>query len=205
MKISLFIICTLILAGCSSLKETTYNQAPVLLVQYPFPSIPASICSPDFMLVADLFIAADGSVSDVKLQNTSGSKQWDEIAITTIRTWKYSPLKIDYKPATCWVHQKMRVKMQEPVLFSLAGILCSSSEQADSAYKHLINGKSMTEVAKDYSALPVQGDQYEIGEVDIYQYPDFIRLKLLNLSEGEYTRPLKYDDSYVIFQCLKKM
>ena len=205
MKLSAFLLCLLFLSGCSSVQQTANNRAPVLLVQHPFPAIPASLCKPDYLLVADLLIMEDGSVSEVNLMNSSGSKEWDEMAVSTIKTWKYSPLKINDKPTSCWVHQKMRVSIAEPVIYSLAAAVCSSFEQADSIYKHLINGRNFRDVAKDFSALPAQGDQYELGDVDIYQYPDFIRHNLLNLNEGEFTKPLKYDDSYIIFQRMKKM
>jgi hypothetical protein len=205
MRLSAIIICLGILSGCSSVQQITNNHAPVLLVQYPFPAIPASICNSDYLLVADMLILKDGSVSDVKLMNTGVSKEWDAIAVSTIKTWKYSPLKMDDKPTSCWVHQKMKIRIAEPLIFSLAAVLCSTSEQADSVYIYLINGRNFKEIAKDFSALPVQGDLFELGDVDIYQYPDFIRYKLLNLSEGEYTKPLKFDDSYIIFQRVKKM
>ncbi len=205
MKLSVIIVCLLILSGCSSVQQISNNHAPVLLVQHPFPAIPASICRPDYLLVADLLILADGSVSEVKLMNTSGNKEWDAIAASTIKTWQYSPLKIDDKPTSCWVHQKMRVRIEEPMIFSLAAVLCPTSEQADSVYRHLISGRSFKDIAKDFSVLPAQGDQYELGDVDIYQYPDFIRLHLVNLNEGEFTKPLKYDDSYIIFKRVKKI
>jgi hypothetical protein len=205
MKLSVIIICLGILSGCSSVQQSTNNQAPVLIVQYPFPFIPASICKPNYLLVADLLIMEDGSVSEVKLQNSSSSKEWDAIAISTIKTWKYTPLKIGDKPVSCWVHQKMKVSIAEPVIYFLAAILCSTSDQADSIYRYLMDGYNFKEAAKDFSALPIQGDNYELGEVDIYQYPEFIRHNIMNLSEGEFTRPLKYDDSYIIFQRVKKM
>jgi len=205
MKISVIIICLGILSGCSSIQQATDNHAPVLLVQYPFPAIPASICKPDYLLVADILVSEDGSVSDVKILNTSGIREWDEIAANTIKSWKYSPLKIEDKTYRCWVHQKMRVSIAQPVMLSLAAVLCSSYAQADSLYKHLINGYNFKEAAKDFDAVPAQGDQYELGDVDVYQYPDFIRHNLLNLSEGEFTKPLKYDDSYIIFQRIKKI
>ena len=206
MKLSVIIIfCLGLFSGCSSVQQIANNHAPVLLIQHPFPAVPSSVCKPNFYLVADILILEDGSVSDVKLMNRSGNKEWDDIAVSTIKTWKYSPLKIDDKPTSCWVHQKMRVSVAEPIIFSLAAIMCSSFEQADSVYHHLISGLNFIEVAKDHTIQPIEGDKYEIGDVDIYQYPDYIRLSLMNLNEGEYTKPIKYDDSYVIFKLIKRL
>ena len=205
MRLAVIILCLGILSGCSSVQQTANNHAPVLLVQYPFPSIPASIIKDDYLLIADLLILEDGSVSDVKLTNKSGSKEWDALAVATIKTWKYSPLKIEDKPTSCWVHQKMRVSIAEPVMYSLAAILCTSSEQADSVYRHLVKGREIADVAKDFSAMPMTGNQYELGDIDIYQYPEFIRQNLRSLSEGEYTKPIKYDETYIIFKRIKKL
>jgi TonB family protein len=200
MKPSVILICLLFLSGCSSIQQTTNNHAPVLLVQHPFPSIPLSVSQPDVLLAADILIREDGSVADVKLRRGSGIKEWDAIAIATIRTWEYSPMRVNNNPVACWVNQKMRIRIAEPVLYSLSALLFPSYEIADSFYTYLTEGRKFEEVANSVSQFPALGKYIDIGKVDIHQYSEFIRTSLTNLSEGEFTKPIKYDDHYIIFK-----
>ena len=202
MKLLIILLILGIFAGCSSVNQTITSRAPVLLVQYPIPPIPASMSKPDYILIADILVMGDGSVSEVKLN--SGDKEWDTIAESTIKNWKYSPRIVNNKAIACWVHQKMKIKIAEPLMFPLAAVVCTTSEQADSVYVHLTNGINLKEAAKEFSALPVQGDNFELGEINIFQYPENIWSSLSHLSEGEFTKPLQYDDMYIIFQRIKK-
>jgi hypothetical protein len=205
MKLSVLLICLGFLSGCYSIQQTTNNHAPVLLVQHPFPYVPISIYRPDCFLTTDIFILEDGSVSDVKLQTNSGYKEWDSVVVATIMTWEYSPMKVGDKPVSCWVHQKMRVKIDDPVIYSLSALLFPSYEVADSVYNDLVVGRKFEEIAQSISLLPMLGKHIEIGEVDIHQYSESIRSNLVSLSEGEFTRPIKYDDHYIIFKRDKKL
>jgi len=200
MKPYIILICLVILTGCSSVKQTTINHAPVLLVQHPFPSVPLSLSQPDIMLSAEILIREDGSVTDVRMLRGSGIKEWDSIAAATIRTWEYSPMRADNKPVSCWVHQKMRVRIAEPILYSLSALLFPSYEIADSFYTNLAEGRKFEEIANSVTHSPSLGQYIDIGKVDIYQYSDFIRNSLTNLSEGDFTKPIKYDDHYIIFK-----
>ena len=200
MKPSVILICLVILSGCSSIQQTTNYHAPVLLVQHPFPSVPLSLYKQNVLLSADILIREDGSVADVKLQRGSGIKEWDSIAVTTIRTWEYSPMRVNNNPAACWVTQKMRVRIAEPVFYSLSALLFPSYEIADSFYNNLVEGRKFEEIANSVSQFPALGKYIDIGKVDIHQYSEFIRTSLTNLSEGEFTKPIKYDDHYIIFK-----
>ena len=196
----IILISLLILSGCSPIQQTTNNHAPVLLVQHPFPSIPLSISRPDALLAADILIREDGTVSNVILRKGSGIKEWDSIAVETIRTWEYSPMRVNNNPVACWVNQKMRVRLAEPVLYSLSALLFPSYEIADSVYNTLVEGRKFTEIANSVSQSPALGKYIELGEVNIYQYSQFIRNSITNLSKGKFTKPIKYDDHYIIFE-----
>ena len=200
MKPSVILIYLAFLSGCSSIQQTTNNHVPVLLVQYPFPSVPLSLAKPDVLLAADILISEDGSVTDVILGTGSGIKAWDSIAIETIHTWEYSPMRVNNNPVACWVHQKMRIRIAAPKLYSLSALLFPSYEIADSFYTYLVEGRKFEEIANSVSLFPTLGKYIDIGEVDIYQYSEFIRNSLTNLSEGEFTKPIKYDDHYIIFK-----
>jgi TonB family protein len=200
MKPSVILICLMILSGCSSNQQTINNHAPVLLIQHPFPSIPLTLSSPDHFLTADILISENGSVLNVIMRRGSGIKEWDSLAIETIRTWEYTPMRMNGIPVSCWVHQKMKVRVADPILYSLSALLLPSYRIADSIYNHLIEGLKFEEVANSISQYPALGKYIDMGEVNINQYSDFIRNNLTNLSEGEFTKPIKYDDHYIIFK-----
>jgi hypothetical protein len=202
MKPSIILICLVILSGCSSIQQTTNNHPPVLLVQHPFPSVPLSVTQPDLLLTADIYILEDGFVGEVILRTSSGYKVWDSLAVETIRTWEYAPMRVNNNPVSCWVHQKMRVRIAEPILYSLSALLFPSYEIADSFYNNLVDGRKFEEIANSISQFPTLGKYIDIGKVDIYQYSEFIRNSLTNLSVGEFTKPIKYDDHYIIFKRL---
>jgi hypothetical protein len=109
-------------------------------------------------------------------------------------------MHVNNNPVACWVNQKMRVRIAEPVLYSLSALLFPSYEIADSFYNYLTEGRKFEEVANSVSQFPALGKYIDIGKVDIHQYSDFIRTSLTNLSEGEFTKPIKYDDHYIIFK-----
>jgi hypothetical protein len=200
MKPSVILICLVILSGCSSTQQTTNKHAPVLLVQHPFPSVPLALSKPEFLLEADIHILEDGSIGEVMLQNGSGFMEWDSLAIKTIRTWEYIPMRVNNIPIACWVHQRLTVIIAKPLLYSLSALLFPSYEIADSFYNDLYQGRKFEEIANSVSLIPRLGKYIDIGEVDIYQYSEFIRSSLTNLSVGEFTKPIKYDDHYIIFK-----
>jgi hypothetical protein len=109
-------------------------------------------------------------------------------------------MNVDDKPVSCWVTQKMRVRIAEPVFYSLSAILFPSYEIADSIYNSLIEGSKFEEIANSVSTYPLLGKYLDLGKVDIYQYSEFIRNNLTNLSKGDFTKPIKYDDHYIIFE-----
>jgi hypothetical protein len=109
-------------------------------------------------------------------------------------------MQVNNNPVACWVHQKMRIRIAEPIIYSLSALLFPSYEIADSFYTYLVEGRKFEEIANSVSLFPTLGKYIDIGKVDIYQYSEFIRNSLTNLSEGEFTKPIKYDDHYIIFR-----
>lgn len=56
----------------------------------------------------NLFIAADGSVAEVKLVSSSGSTRLDDAAIKHAqRNWRFSPCTEGDKPIACWFQTKL--------------------------------------------------------------------------------------------------
>ena len=52
----------------------------------------------------DVHVGPDGSVLDVKLKRSSGSRLLDRTAIDTVKKWRFTPATVDGKPVAAWYH-----------------------------------------------------------------------------------------------------
>ena len=50
----------------------------------------------------DIHVGADGSVLEVRLRKSSGSKLLDRTAIDTVKKWRFRPATVDGKPVPEW-------------------------------------------------------------------------------------------------------
>jgi protein TonB len=109
-KIALSIACTgFFLVGSTSgafagplLKVGTTESSKyedAMAVDCPRPEIPAELHEQCFKscCIARFLIKADGK-SSVKLISSSGSEEVDDIAIDTLRRWRFKPALLDGKP-----------------------------------------------------------------------------------------------------------
>jgi parvulin-like peptidyl-prolyl isomerase len=87
---------------------------------------------------------------------------------------------------------------------NLAEILCTTPEEADSVYEAIEQGNDFGELAMRYSVDPSREMKGILGEVNINMYPENIYKSLGKLTVNACTKPIKYDDLYVIFKRLKK-
>jgi len=204
MKYIAALLCSIILIGCfSSQIENSGIIKPVLIYQFPLPSIPHSISESQLILNLNLFIMEDGSVSEVNIKNNDLDKDWAAQAKVSIMKWKYSPAMYNNKPIKIWINQKTIVNIVESVFYKLAEIQLDSLTTAQKVYNLLKEKKDFEDLARSYSTAPSGKMGGIIGSVDIMRYPLNIRKEILKLSYYEYTTPLKYDYKYVIFMLLK--
>lgn len=202
MKALIFLFSLGIFAGCCTTRP--YSDAitpPQLLEINQLPSVPETIYSPNFVINAEMLVGENGSVSNVKLLNSSGDKEWDSLAVASIERWKFSPARLHDKPIKLLIRRKIKVKFANPVYMNLSEILCRTFDYADSAYQALKNGDDFGKVAERYSiesSNKMKGGS--LGKVDIYRYPEEIQSQLLGLSENEFTEPISYGENYIIFK-----
>ncbi len=52
----------------------------------------------------DVHVDADGTVSDVRLKQSSGSDTLDRTAVDTVRKWRFKPATVDGRPVSEWYH-----------------------------------------------------------------------------------------------------
>jgi len=89
--------------------SSRYEDA--MAVECPQPEIPAELAAECFKssCVARFRIKNDGKYS-VILVSTSGSEQVDEVALSTLRRWRFKPAMLDGKPVDST--RKIRVEFE---------------------------------------------------------------------------------------------
>jgi len=204
MKIILWCLCTACFIGCFPIQQISESDAPQLLFQSPLPALPTSIEKLPSEISLAVFVLENGTVEQVRFSKSSGSNEWDSLAVSAIKQWRFSPARLNSKPFSTWYHLRAPLHYASPLLFSLAEILCVTKEIADSIYEALDQGKEFSKLAKQYSIDTSRDNHGIIGEVDVYCYPENIRSTLKGLDIEDYTKPLLYGNHYVIFKRIKK-
>lgn len=203
MKHLVFILCLGCFIGCSSTQQTTDDSFPKLLTRTPLPVIPSTVIQPYFELDMVLFILEDGTVANIRLRRASGDAAWDSLAVASIKQWRFTAARFENRSVSTWFRLKLTVKYANPIYLPLAEILCNREEDADSVYAALERGEDFGELAMKYSAAPSRLMRGLLGEVDINLYAENIFKAIHQLSVGEFTKPLKFGEQFVIFKRLQ--
>ena len=204
MKHLVFILCLGCFIGCSSTHQTADDSYPQILTRTPLPVVPTSISQPYFEMDMVLFILEDGSVGNVKLRRASGDSAWDSLAVASIRQWHFIPARFESRIISTWFRLKLTIRYANPIYLPLAEILCNTKQDADSVYQQLLRGEDFGELAMRYSVAPSRLMRGMLGEVDINLYSENIFKAIQQLSVGEFTKPLKFGEQFVIFKRLQK-
>ena len=204
MKIVLWCLCTTCFIGCLPIPQTEKPDTPQLIFQSPLPVLPGTIQKLPSEISLALFILEDGTVNQLRFSKSSGSIEWDSLAALTIMQWRFSPARLNNKPYRTWFHLRARLHYANPLVLSLAEILCARKEQADSIYEALNHGDEFSVLVRRYSIDTSRENWGIIGEVNVYCYPEHIRRTLARLDVEEYTKPLFYGNQYIIFKRMKK-
>ncbi len=206
MKKLTFLICMVLLAGCSSIQtERSLISEPELLKQVTLPLITQNIYHQDIDLVSDILVEEDGSVERASFVKGSGDKNWDALALASILKWKFSPATYNGKPVKLLIRRKIRIQLAEPEMMNLAEIVFVNLKQADSAYEALMAGSGFNEIVSRYSISPSRTNNGLLGEVNIQNYSKNISSILSDLKEGQISKPIPYGQNYIIFKRLKKV
>ncbi len=204
MKTIMFLLCSLILAGCCA---TNTNQSsiiqPQLLEICQLPAVPASIHTANFEINTDMLINEEGNVVHVKFLKGSGDSTWDSLAVKSIMSWKFSPALLGDKPIRTLIRRKIKLLFEEPVFLSLAEILCKDKADADSVYAALERGEEFGSLAEMYSISNARTNKGVLGSINICRYTLEIQSVLKRLDENEYSKPIVYGKNYIIFKKLK--
>jgi TonB family protein len=203
MKQILILLAFLYFAGCSTSQPPVMTSTPQILFQEPLPEIPSTLNRLPTKLDIDILVDEDGSVSKVRLPNSSGNTAWDTSAIASIQQWKFSPARINEKPIKLWTRLRASIQYVNPLYMSLAKISFPSSQEADSVYHALQSGSDLRTISPQYNIDTINQDHGTYGEVNIYCFPKKIRESIEDLNTNEFTAPMHYGNQYVIFKRLK--
>jgi TonB family protein len=180
------------------------TEPPELVRMTPLPPISTVIPQGGLRLTVMLHVLRDGTVSEVRMVESSGVPQWDSLALKSIRGWRFTPARRNGEPVDLWIRQPVAVRPQEATILSLGEIVCATMREADSLYLLLEDGANFDTLARRSSIAPSRGEGGFLGAVDIAVYPQHVREELQKLSQGDITPPLKIGDRYVIFKRYRK-
>ena len=203
MKKIIFICLFFITSGCTVFQpdESALIQ-PKLLRQSELPPLRESLLSNRFEFYCEMLISTNGDVERAKLLTGSGDETWDSLAALSLLDWKYTPAIYGGHPIKLMVRRKIKVVFVEPKVLSLSEIQLNNPSQADSVYQALISGADFTTLVLKYSISSTREKKGYLGDVNIKHFSDNISFALSELGEGEFTKPLRYGEHYIIFKRL---
>ncbi|MGC8595370.1 MAG: TonB family protein [Candidatus Kryptoniota bacterium] len=192
-------IILLLLAGCAATRGTgTGLKPPELIEKTILPPLPSNVTG-ELQLKLRLFIDENGNVVNVRLENPTGNREWDSMAVESIHHWRYTPAIANGVPIKIWISQTARVVSQAPHPIPIWEIVCETKEKADSVVDALRRGARFDSLAVKYSLDPSKNSGGFIGFLDIYQLPQSAWPFLMDLKENDFTPPVKVGMYYVIY------
>jgi len=197
------VILAVFLVGCANLAEMERSDGfPELVYQTPLPAMPKTISDSEMKLSVLFRIAKDGTVLETRLLSPTGDKGWDAQAAAEMLQWRFSASHLADTMFPLWIRLPLRVHWMEPTVYRLAEIACREKALADSAFALLSAGRDFKSVVAALSEASSRSKDGLIGDIDIRVYPSRIRAHLKRLGENEFTEPLQFGDSFVIFKRL---
>jgi len=195
-----------LLAGCIATQPVSTIPAvdqPDLLSMTPFPPFPHAFPSGGLKLGASLHVLENGTVSEARLVGSSGSREWDSMAVESIKQWRFNPARQNGVPVESWYRQAILVQPYEPMVRYLGELVSASQQEADSLFGLIENGTEFEVLARQ-SQLSARDHGGYLGAVDLAVFPNHVRSELKKLNENEVSHPLRLGDKYVIYKRFKK-
>jgi TonB family protein len=197
------ILALIVLCGCASfeLADTGYSL-PEIVNQSPLPPWPFHTDNVSLVLKFKIHISGDGTVDNAIIETPSGNKEWDALALTQIRTWRYSPALMDGRPTSLWLRQSITLHFDKPLIMEIAELICPDQTLADSLYSLLITGSSFDSLARQFSSSESSSRGGNVGVIDLHTLPVKIYQEVAKLQGGQVTKPLKLGRQFVIYKRL---
>ena len=199
----IIVLAALLLCGCATFEPPDPSQSlPEVIYQSSLPPWPFHTNKVSLNMTFRIHVAADGTVNNVIIETTSGSKDWDALAATQVRKWRYSPALMNGQPAALWLRQTITMHFGEPLYMEIAELSCPEETLADSLYALLLAGASFDSLARQFSVSDSRTRGGVVGEIDVHTLTSRISREVTALHRGEFTKPLKRGRQYVIYKRL---
>lgn len=197
------VLAALLLCGCATfeLPDTSYSL-PEVTYQPSLPPWPFHTDNASLNLTFKVHVSVDGSVNNALIESSSGSKEWDSLALAQVRKWRYSPALMNGQPTALWLRQSITLRFDKPLFMMIAELTCPERALADSLYAMLIAGASFDSLARQFSVSDSREHGGLVGEMDIHTLPIYISKEVGTLHSGEISKPLKLGRNYVIYKRL---
>ena len=197
-----FLMLPLVLAGCATTRTGSQSQQPQLISMTSLPSISAAYSSNGLKLNVLFHVRDDGSVTDVRLMESSGDTTWDNTAIDSMKLWRFSAFQ-DLSQAGRWIRNTIVLQIQAPTILTLGELISKDPQEADSLYSLCANDMAFDTLLKQNAPGTAEPLGKIIGAVDIARYPEHVREALRKLGINQITHPLRLGTRYFIFKRYK--
>jgi TonB family protein len=154
------------------------------------------------LLTFKIHVSATGSVDNAILETPSGNAKWDTLALSQVRSWRYSPALMNGQPTPLWLRQTVSLHFDQPVIMAIAELTCPDQVLADSVYSMLMGGASFDSLARQFSSSESRERGGVVGELDLHTLPQKISREVGKLHSGQCTKPLKLGRQFVIYKRL---
>jgi TonB family protein len=197
------ILAALLLCGCATFEphDPSYSL-PEVVYQSSLPPWPFHTQNVSLSMTFKIHVAVDGTVNDAIIETPSGSKEWDAVALTEVRKWRYSPALMNGQPAALWLRQTITMHFDKPLFMNIAELACPEETLADSLYVLLRAGASFDSLARQFSVSDSRARGGVVGEMDLHTLPMRVSREVATLHRGEITKPLRLGRQYVIYKRL---
>ncbi len=197
------VLAALLLCGCATFEQQDPSYSlPEVTYQPSLPPWPFHTNNATLNLTFKVRVATDGSVTNALIETPSGSGEWDSLALSQVRKWRYSPATMNGEPAALWLRQSISVHFDKPLLMEIAELSCPERALADSLYEMLVTGASFDSLARLFSVSDSRDRGGVLGEMDLHALPMHISRVVASLHMGEISKPLKLGRHYVIYKRL---
>ncbi len=201
MKKIIFAIAILISFNCSPTQKLFVpDTLPELIYQAPLPALPPILSDRDITLELVILIDSSGQVKKAVWKVPTGYTEWDATALKQVEKWKFTPARYAGKSVDLWIRQSVKLETKEAKYYRLAEIVCHNIELADSLFALLKAGADFEEIARKHSQSESGKSSGILGEVDVRTYPVRVSEKISLLRIGEFSRPLKLGNHFVIIK-----
>lgn len=197
------VLVAVLLYGCATfeLPDTSYSL-PEVINQSPLPPWPFHTDNVTLILTFKIHVSANGTVDNAIIETPSGNAKWDTLALTQVRSWRYSPALMNGQPTPLWLRQTVSLRFDQPLIMAIAELTCPDQVMADSVYSMLMVGASFDSLARQFSSSETRNRGGIIGELDLHTLPLKIYREVGKLQSGQFTKPLKLGRQFVIYRRL---